>query len=191
MPQEPGIRSARALPYRLAADFAAAEGGAKLHLANTGGQGACFYLYAQGSAAFPWHYTVGTGDVLDVAVPSGSARLMLYGPNGFFRSFAPGASGLAVRAATENEVLKLAFSNQGNVAMAVTLADNAYGRGVRKLTVPASGEMLEEIDLASNLGWYDVTVFAGEEIWRLAGHAETGRPSFTDPAAKAPVLSWV
>ena len=191
MPQEPGIRPARALPYRLAADFTAAIGGAKLHLANTGGQGACFYLYAQGSAAFPWHYTVGAGDVLDVDVPSGSARLMLYGPNGFFRSFVPGGSGLGITAATENEVLKLAFGNNGLAAMAVTLADNAYGRGARKLTVPASGTILEKIDLAPSFGWYDVTISAGEEIRRLAGHAETGRPSFTDPAAKAPVLSWV
>jgi phospholipase C len=98
---------------------------------------------------------------------------------------------LGITAATENEVLKLAFGNNGLAAMAVTLADNAYGRGVRKLTVPASGTLLEKIDLAPSLGWYDVTISAGEEIRRLAGHAETGRPSFTDPAAKAPVSSWV
>ncbi len=114
---------------------------------------------------------------------------MVHGPNGFFRSFQPSAAGLTVIAAAAGDALRLALTNNGRTTLAVTLADNAYGGGTRRIALSPGRQVVEPWDVASSHHWYDVSVSAGEAAWRFAGHVETGRPSISDPAATAPVLA--
>ncbi|MGH8302591.1 MAG: hypothetical protein ACRET5_14090, partial [Steroidobacteraceae bacterium] len=46
-------------------------------------------------------------------------------------------------------------------------------------------------DLRASHHWYDLAVSVDRHRWRLAGHVETGRESYSDPASGAPVLSVV
>ena len=62
----------------------------------------------------------------------------------------------------------------------------------RHLELAPYGEQEACWPLAGSHHWYDLTVTSKEEgtfVRRVAGHVETARPSFTDPAAVAPVMS--
>jgi len=197
MGQEPGLRPARPLPYAFAAEMRMQDGVLALHLVNTGGQGAGFYLYERGSAAIPRRYTVGAGDHISDTVPvsGGAAEFALYGPNGFYRGVAGRAGGpadLTVAAAqAPGGVLQLVMTNHGEADGTVTLRDNAYGRGAHELTVPAGQVITQAWTLAASHHWYDVTVQTSSCAWRFAGHLETGAPSYSDPAAHSPHLETV
>jgi phospholipase C len=192
MAQEPGLRAARPLPYALEVRLAAGpDGKAKLRFENTGAQGANFYAY-QKDVDVPLRYTVGAGDVLDAVIPVGPGGfdLGVYGPNGFFRAFSrgPGAgSGLAAVAAARGERLEIMLRNEGAGALEVRVTDNAYGGGARVFTLAAGAALNDAWALAASHHWYDLTVAAAGDEWRFAGHVETGKPSFSDPAATAPV----
>ncbi|OMY95642.1 phosphocholine-specific phospholipase C [Burkholderia pseudomallei] len=206
-PQEPGVRPARALPYELHVN-AEVHGGARLRIefANRGEQGAHFYVYASNRSDGPWRYTVGAHrslhETFDLAATNGAYAFAVYGPNGFVRVFEglAAAGGHGRQAAARPEVkagydvangnLYLKLANHGAQSVQLTLADNAYGAPARRITLRGGDEQIESWALASSHQWYDVTVSdgaTGQFVRRFAGHVENGKPSYSDPAAIAPV----
>jgi len=209
-PQEPGTRFARALPYELYVQ-SSVDGASKqlaLHFANTGSQGAHFYVYSSNRTDGPWRYTVEAGkslrDSFDLTVTAGIYAFTVYGPNGFVREFAgtltPPASGsvfnlpavpeLAAQYDVANGNVFLKFTNRGRGIARLSVVDNAYGAQPRPVLVPSLGSMEEPWILAASHHWYDLSVTSNDDptfLRRLAGHVENGRPSISDPAAVAPV----
>jgi phospholipase C len=91
-----------------------------------------------------------------------------------------------------NGNLVLKFTNKGDRNARLSVADNAYGAKVKPVIVPAGETVEEKWVLASSHHWYDLTVTDNDDDSyqrRLAGHIETGKPSITDPAAVAPVMT--
>lgn len=208
-PQEPGVRPARALPYELHVN-ASVAGAATLRIefANRGDQGAHFTVYAANRTDGPWRYTVGAHRTLhaefDLATTHGAYAYSVYGPNGFVRMFSGNVSAATahrrnhaqpeVKAGYDvaNGNLYLKLRNHGTGHVTLTLADNAYGAPARQVTLHAGDERVEQWLLASSHQWYDVTVSDGANgtfSRRFAGHVENGRPSYSDPAAVAPVTA--
>lgn len=190
--QEPGARPARALPYALSADFSTtAEGTLRLTMRNAGTQGACLYVYQDGTEETPRRFTLGPNTTLtDDWKPEGSGphRFTVSGPNGFARYLTlAGANTLQLTAEPDSRTgtLALTAQNDGDAATVLTLRDNAYGQPDRTLAVPPKGTAHLALDLAGSHHWYDLTASGtatpGTET-RLAGHVETGKASITDPA---------
>jgi phospholipase C len=92
--QEPGIRFARALPYELHVNGSAnaSKNTFQITFANTGAQGAHFYVYASNRTDGPWRYTVEAGkslsETFDLSSTNGVYSFEVFGPNGFVRKFA-------------------------------------------------------------------------------------------------------
>jgi phospholipase C len=71
-----------------------------------------------------------------------------------------------------------------------SLRDAAYGGVARTVTLAAGERGRVEWSVAASEHWYDVLIDGpGDDTTRLAGHVETGKPSISDPAATAPVLT--
>ncbi len=213
-PQESGIRFARALPYELHVNgrLEAAQNTFTIELANTGEQGAHFYVYATNRTDGPWRYTVGAGKSLKEAFDLTTTKRRLH-----VRGVRPERICAQVRrqrrlkrrretaskpslpeVRTHYDVANgnvfLAFSNKGRGIARLTVTDNAYGARARQVIVPPGAEIEEAWVLASSHHWYDLTVSSVEDASfarRLAGHVENGRPSISDPAAVAPTLTVV
>jgi phospholipase C len=86
----------------------------------------------------------------------------VYGPNGFVRY----------------------FRSFGEHKASVVVLDAYTGNHVIELLRPDE-ELKDDWSGAKLFGWYDVVVTVVEDptfSYRLAGHIETGRDSFTDPA---------
>ena len=197
LPQEPGTRPARPLPYDLAVDEQAEGGGVTLTFRNLGRQGAHFLVYAGDRGQGPWRYTVEAGKSLSDAWPATERgySLSVHGPNGFFRRFRGRAGQMAPlvspRPDTSAGDLVVALSNPGARPVHCTIRDTGYGGETLRLVLPSGGSAERRIALGGSGQWYDVTVTADEAPdWsrRLAGHVETGRISISDPAATAPVI---
>jgi phospholipase C len=206
-PQEPGVRPARALPYELHVNASVHGASLRIEFANRGDQGAHFYVYAANRSDGPWRYTVGAHrtlhDEFDLSVTNGTYSFTVYGPNGFVRTFGGLAQASArhgAHAAAHPEVkagydvangnLYLKIANHGGARVQLTITDNAYGANARQLNLHGGEERVELWPLASSHHWYDVTVSDGSSggfVRRFAGHVENGRPSYSDPAAIAPV----
>jgi len=196
--QEHGIRPARAVPYELhvhgEADFA--RGSFAIHFRNTGRQAAVFQVRSSSGSSGPWTYTVGAGaevhDTWDVAAGGETAYdLSVYGPNGFLRTFKGRITGnhhanLQVRSSydTWRGGIVLEIRNQGEKKVEIRVADGYSDRNFAAALKP--GEVrIEEWQLHSSHGWYDLTVTADSDSsfrQHIAGHLETGRDSMTDPA---------
>ncbi|MGF6541203.1 hypothetical protein OKW32_004553 [Paraburkholderia youngii] len=86
----------------------------------------------------------------------------------------------------------LKFTNSSGGIAHLTVIDNAYGARPRTVVVPANARIEEGWVLTSSHHWYDLTVTSSDDARfsrRFAGHIENGRPSISDPAAVAPVLT--
>ncbi|WP_213766192.1 phospholipase C, phosphocholine-specific [Caballeronia sp. dw_19] len=209
-PQEPGTRFARALPYELYVQSSLNAGNRQftLHFANTGSQGAHFYVYSSNRTDGPWRYTVEAGktlrDSFDINRTAGIYAFTVYGPNGFVREFTgtltppgsssvsnpPAAPELAAQYDVANGNVSLQFTNRGRGIARLSVVDNAYGARPRPVLVPSLGFIEESWILAASHHWYDLSVTSNDDptfLRRLAGHVENGRPSISDPAAVAPV----
>ena len=199
--QEPGLRLARALPYRLAADAAVniAKGSIALNFRNTGTVGAFFHVRTAlaatnaGGGAGPWGYTVdaATGKASDSWVPaSGSGYdLTVIGPNGFFRRFAGGlgasSADLTVTAVEGGFLggLAVTIGNAGKAATTVTLRDQYTGLSHQYHVAPGA-TVRADILLLASFEWYDVMVTASTDpsfVRHYAGHVETGADGVSDP----------
>ena len=202
--QESGTRPARALPYELHVTGQLGAQGYALTFANTGTQGAHFWVYTGDATAMPRRYTVEAGKQLTdtwALDANGNYLVSVWGPNGYFRRFAGSA---AADAAAKPEItacydaangdVYVTFANAGSSALTITATDVAYGGAARTLTIPAGQRVEAHWDLSCSSHWYDLQfAVAGNAGWtrRIAGHVETGKASTTDPAAVAPTITAI
>ena len=202
--QESGTRPARALPYELHVTGQLQAQGYALTFANTGTQGAHFWVYTGDPAAMPRRYTVEAGKQLTdtwALDASGNYLVSVWGPNGYFRRFAGSA---AADAGAKPEItpcydvangdVYVTIANAGASALTVTATDVAYGGAPRTLTISAGQRVEAHWDLSCSSRWYDLQfAVAGNAGWvrRIAGHVETGKASITDPAAVAPTITAI
>lgn len=198
--QEHGIRPARALPYELQVNGKVdySQGGVELLFRNIGKAGAVFQVRSGDGKTGPWTYTVGAGDeTSDTIGTKGAASyaLLVYGPNGFFRTFlgslAENSADLTVDAIydKESEGIALVICNQGASAEKVTIFD-AYSGKTHTQHVQPHGSATFVAQLHESFGWYDLTLQVETDASfqrQLAGHVETGKPTMTDPAIGAGV----
>ncbi|SAL71825.1 phospholipase C [Caballeronia cordobensis] len=209
--QESGPRFARALPYELHVNGHAKDKQNQfvIEFANTGRQGAHFYVYSSNRTDGPWRYTVeaekSLRETFDLTNTNGVYAFAVYGPNGFIRNFsgnvAPQTQKQSARAAQPevkahydiaNGNLMLRFVNDGNAHAKLSVVDNAYGAHPRQVNVPPGATLEETWILGASHHWYDLTVSDRDDASfsrRIAGHVETGKPSITDPAAIAPMTA--
>jgi phospholipase C len=207
-PQEPGTRPARALPYELHVNGSEKTNAQtfEIHFANTGNQGAHFYVYSSNRTDGPWSYTVGAGrdikETFDVSGTQGVYAFTVHGPNGFVRQF---NGAITVDAQKNNKQARpevkagydvangqlfLKISNQGRSSVRMTVTDNAYGAQARHFALPSEGFVEAPWSLQASHHWYDVTVTDGAAFSRrFAGHVENGKPSYSDPAATEVIAS--
>ncbi len=197
--QEKGLRRSRALPYDLNVHgrLVTADAEFEIRFHNHGDAGACFLVSRPGSDEAPRSYTVEAGKSLKdtwTIGADGLYDLLVSGPNGFTRRFAgdlkaaTGAKHVApeVRCACDGHHLRLVLSNPGNKPVKVTVKPNAYSRQAARTFVLAAGDTVSDHwQLASTMGWYDLSVTteaSASYLRRLAGRVENGRPSVSDPA---------
>jgi phospholipase C len=193
--QEKGIRPARALPYELDVHGSVngSNGTVVLTFFNTGRATVVFQVRS-GNAADPVRdYTVEPGKTLaGTWTLASSYHLSVYGPNGFVRYFngslGSGAAVLDVRSSHDRDDDRGSLQwNITNVAAShaeVHVLDAYTGELSTWLLAPG-GTFEGEVSLDRFHGWYDLIVtVAGDPTlnYRLAGHVETGRDSFSDPA---------
>jgi len=190
--QEPGVRPSRRLPYELhVASQTDAAGQVVLEFLNTGSVGAVFHVYDRLHLdRIPRRYTVeagkGLSDTWDVRADQGRYDLVVYAPNGFYRTF----SGETAAAVIEVELrympsrkgLEIVLINKGRMPCPVQIVDNAYGQADGALTVPAGGRARRAWSVAESHAWYDFTVKAQGGERRAAGRLETGDHGVSDPA---------
>ena len=192
--QEKGIRPSRALPYELDVHARVNAAGTSVVLSfhNTGRAAAVFHVRSANPTDNVRTYTVEPGKHLsDSWTTSPSYGLSVYGPNGFVRFFngsaGPGAANLDVASEYGTEgsgSIEWTIRNHGTANAEVSVLDAYTGNSVARYLHP--GDTFEgELELGQFHGWYDLIVtVAGDSTfsYRLAGHVETGRDSFSDPA---------
>ena len=192
--QEKGIRPARALPYEL-------DVHAMVHAANTTidltfvntGKATVVFQVRSGNAADPVRtYTVepakslvGTWNV------ASSYDLSVYGPNGFVRFFngSIGSSAAVLDVVSRYDIgnrasLGWKIKNAGANNATVNVLDAYTGNSTTRL-LHGHASLVDKAWLDQSHGWYDLIVTVAEDPtfeYRLAGHVETGKESFSDPA---------
>ena len=193
-PQEKGIRPARALPYELnvEASVDASNGTVELTFLNTGGAAVVFQVRSSNPADLVRQYTVESGKSLSDTwnVPA-SYNLSVYGPNGFVRYFNGSIVSnsafldVSVGYGTANGgsiLLKIANGGGGQAQVSML---NAYTSKVYSQVLNSGWSFGEILSQNQYHGWYDVIITVAEDPtfqYRFAGHVETGKPSFSDPA---------
>ncbi len=193
--QEPGVRPARALPYRPQATMALEEDAGKAALElSCEGAAAVLHVYDRlRLEAIPRRYTLAPGKPLrDVWALDDDQRfdLWLLGPNGFHRHYRGKASNSAPLQARVDRVaqgLRLQLHNPGPAALAVRVRPGAYAGLMpdRQLDIAAAGTTELVWDAAPSGGWYDLHLEQPGITQRLAGRVEDGLPGYTDPAMGA------
>jgi phospholipase C len=115
---------------------------------------------------------------------TGDHDIHVHGPNGFFRRFtgragAPEAM-VSVRRTGRSGALRIDVDALRGTT--VTIVD-AYSGPVR---VSRAGKAT--LDIRDSAWWYDLTVSVPGTAWlrTFAGHLESGRPSYSDPALSRP-----
>jgi phospholipase C len=198
--QEPGLRRARPLPYRLHVDRPAQGAGNTLALnfANAGQAGACLHVRSgngstAGGSTGPWSYTVeaarSLGDTWTGQGANGALDLSVYGPNGYFRRFAgrtdAQSANLSVRlvehAATGG--VSVVVTNAGSKATIVSVTDK-YSNSTSHQKLEPGAKFRSDWSLQLSRGWYDLVVSASTDashLTQLAGHVETGQAGVSDP----------
>jgi phospholipase C len=192
--QEKGIRPARALPYELnvQASVNTSDGTVVLSFYNTGGAAAVYQVRSGNPTDLVRQYTVEPGRSLsDTWNVTSTYNLSVYGPNGFVRYFngsiGSSAAALDVRSGYDtyyDGAINRIITNIGGSQAEVSVLDAYTGYASRRLL--QSQERFEgQLSLSQFYGWYDLIVtVAGDPTftYRLAGHVETGKESFSDPA---------
>jgi phospholipase C len=191
--QEPGVRPARALPYALHARgrVLSAKGSFRIDFANAGEATGVFHVRSGDGSEPPRTYTVEPGKQLS-GVWKGATDydLSVYGPNGFLRAFKGATSGglganLVVEASYDNKGgLSLNIENRATDALNLTILDNYTGKKV-KLPLAPGKSAVKHWALRRLHGWYDLVITVAEDpayTCQFAGHVETGKDSWSDPA---------
>lgn len=194
--QEKGTRPARAVPYELHVEFEPIHSGRaiRLHFHNTGKSAAVFHVRDAANNIAPRSYTVGAGHKLsdDWSTASGACDLSVYGPNGFFHAIegAPGPASLRCRVQYQKDqnTIALELKNESHAAVDLRIA-NAYSGSASQHALEPGKTLNQSWPLNDTHGWYDLTIAADADPGfrhRFAGHLETGKDSFTDPAIADP-----
>jgi phospholipase C len=192
--QEKGIRPARSLPYELDVHATVDASGSSVGLEffNTGTAGVVFQVRSANPADLVRNYTVEPRKRLAGTWNEASAyNLSVYGPNGFVRyfngSFGSSAAALDVQSRYStggSGSISLTIRNVSAHSAEVTVLDAYTGHSISEFL--HSGDDFEKgFVLDEFYGWYDLIVtVAGDPTfnYRLAGHLENGRDSFSDPA---------
>jgi phospholipase C len=191
--QEKGIRPARALPYALDVQGSISNTTLTLTFINTGKAAAVFQVRSTNATDPVRNYTVEGGKRLSGTwTVASSYNLSVYGPNGFVRYFKGSVGASAAALAIQSICLLEDFGLIGwtitNVSAhnaTVTVLDAYSGNKVSKLLLPHEVMFEAGWPLQETFGWYDLVVTVSQDATfehRLAGHVETGRDSFSDPA---------
>ena len=193
--QEKGVRPARALPYQLDVQGAvnASNHTLTLTFVNTGKAAAVFQVRSTNAADLVRTYTVEPGKKLaGTWSVTSSYNLSVYGPNGFARYFkgsvGSSAAILDVQSICVFEDFGLigwTITNVGTHNATVNVLDAYSGNRVTRLLQPHEKMFEAGWPLHEYFGWYDLVVTVAQDATfecRLAGHVETGRDSFSDPA---------
>jgi phospholipase C len=192
--QERGVQPARALPYELNVFAAvdASKGIVLLTFVNTGAAAVVFQVRSGNHTDLVRTYTVEPGKQLaDKWNVTSSYALSVYGPNGFVRYFngsiGAGAAGLDVSSSYNrggSGSIAWSVTNVATSPAVVNVLDAYTGDFAERVLQP--GESFEnQLSLRRFHGWYDLIVTAAGDStfnYRLAGHVETGKDSFSDPA---------
>jgi phospholipase C len=193
--QEKGIRPARALPYELDVHGSvnASNSTVSLTFINTGRATVVFQVRSGNTADPVRDYTVEPGKTLTGTWNVASSyHLSVYGPNGFVRYFngsiGSNAAALDVRSSYDSEdgsgEIELEITNVAAKAANVSVLDAYTGKSSTR-TLQPNQTFEAELSLEQFHGWYDfIITVAGDQTfkYRLAGHVETGKDSFSDPA---------
>ncbi len=209
--QEKGIRKACALPYELYVEGSLSADKKSFDITfsadnkvfGTKSAGAAFTVYARQSLAqkdelHTRNYAVKAGDVLKDSwqlsdFGDNQYHIEAYGPNGFFRCFKGNTINPKVETTltyqgtkpslTGNAVLML--KNTDAQTLRFVIEDMSYKTGKKVVEVAKGKTVSVTLDLAKSHAWYDVSVkIEGNPTFeqRYAGHIETGKESYTDPA---------
>ncbi len=193
--QEKGIRPARALPYEMnvTASVDTSNSAVTLNFFNTGRKTVVFHVRSSNAADKVRYYTVEPAKSLSGTWTGGSSYgLSVYGPNGFVRYFngsiGSSAAVLDVRSSYGKDGDFGSFKwNIRNIAASQAHVSvlNAYsGELISQLLQPKES-FTDTSSLHKYYGWYDLIVTVDGDStfkYRLAGHVETGKESFSDPA---------
>ena len=180
------------MPYELNvhASLDPANSTVALSFFNTGNATAVFQVRSGNPADLVRTYTVEPGKQLsDSWNAAPSYNLAVYGPNGFFRSFAGSIGGAALDVNSRYDIegggtIKWQIANLTGDQAEVSVKDAYTGEANTRL-VQRHGTFEDELSVDRFHGWYDLIVtVAGDRSfnYRLAGHVETGKDSFSDPA---------
>ncbi len=207
--QAAGVRPARALPYELhvRSQVIARDKSIKLTFANTGSAAAVFHVYDRLNLdAIPHRYTVEAGKSLAGTWETskvGTYDLWVLGPNGFHRHFTGNINRVIGDNKTNPDVivsydkiageLNVRLINKGTAACVFKLTANKYfDKKFAKHTVEAGSEVTLNLPIRKSAHWYDFSVrVKGQTLYsrRFAGHMETGKGSFTDPAMQGQAIA--
>ncbi len=187
--QEPGVRPARALPYRPQVGMDREGNAVRLDM-RCEGAAAVLHVYDRlDLEAIPRRYTVVPGTVLKDTWQVDAEQgydLWLLGPNGFHRHFRGEANAEPVQVALirSGDELCLRVSNPARGAVSVQVRAMAYAAHMptRRVDLPAGGNAEVRWPAVPTSGWYDVEIVQTGASQRLAGRMEDGRAGTTDPA---------
>lgn len=201
--QTKGVRPARALPYELDVRCNSIKADSKtpvieLLFLNTGSAVAVFHVYDRLNLnAIPRRYTVEPNKKLTGQwhTETGVYDLWVLAPNGFHRHFTGDTKPVleATNAKPDIQVMYhkiageivLIMTNKGDTPCVFKLTANKYYKDEQSYAVGANSFVKTRLPLRKSAYWYDYSVtVAGMDGFsrRFAGHLETGRSSFTDPA---------
>jgi len=184
--QEPGIRRARILPYRLEARGITDARGIRLRFdVAAGTPAAVFHVYdAAALATPPRRFTVGTGDTIEAHWPFdnfGRYDLRVLAPNGFHRHFMGHQDDPASLAALDWTILPDEVRLElpvGGLTVECRRADRSSVS--KKITTSRYRWSIEK-----DHGWYDATLTSPDSssfYRRLSGRSDKpGRSTCSDP----------
>jgi phospholipase C len=192
--QEKGIRPARAVPYQLdvRASVDIATSTIRVTFVNKGKKAAVFQVRSGKPADLVRNYTVGPQKTLaDTWHVDSTYQLTVYGPNGFTRYFngriGSNAAVLDVHSSYEHQgagSILLSIANPADSEANVRVLD-AYTGKVTSQVISRRRPFVSKLSLDQFHGWYELIVTVDGDPnfkYRLAGHVETGRASYSDPA---------
>ncbi|WP_127126164.1 phosphocholine-specific phospholipase C [Pseudoflavitalea rhizosphaerae] len=206
--QEAGVRSACNLPYFMTTTSIVNEESNSLllmlHTAQLGSRpygGVPFTVYAwnlKNREVKCRSYAVKAGDAIKDdwnldEFEDGQYHLRVYGPNGFYREHRGNAKDPSLQIDMSYESLgrkslptgniNLKFENFSTGELELLITDNAYKTAPQTILLK-HGKKTVTIDTQKHFHWYDLTVSvkgAPDFSLRLAGHAESEKPTKTDP----------
>lgn len=187
--QEPGQRPSRPLQYDLSCDGDCQRPSQfALRMQNNGTRAACLIVYAEGSKAGPWFYTLEAGKTLQDTLPVSHKNyaFSVHGPNGFIRSYRGEAENCTATVSVTFDVasgqLIVHLQNLSNEAEDFIIRDHYSADAPRHRKLAGGQSVSDQWVIETNDHWYDLEIRTEKMFWRFAGHGETGRISRSDPA---------